>query len=112
MQVVAHFVSKTSIGGLAFQLFRTPLGGTSSSVRGFDGRNLKNSQTKSDFFLIGLSRAITLRNVELDFASGVWEVETELLVLIHCLAQIHVVVGLDAVVVVWMAVWLVQNTAK
>jgi hypothetical protein len=60
-------VSKKSIGGLAFQLFRTPFGATSSSGRDFDGRNLKNSQTKSDFFLIGLSRAITLRNAELDF---------------------------------------------
>ena len=60
-------VSKKSIGGLAFQLFRTPFGATSSSGRDFDGRNLKNSQTKSEFFLIGLSRAITLRNAELDF---------------------------------------------
>ena len=82
-------VSKRSIGGLALQLFRTPFGATSSSGRGFDGRNLKNSQTKSDFFLIGLSRAITLRNAEQDLnqtivASGVWEVETELLVLIRC----------------------------
>ena len=60
-------VSKNSIGGLAFQLFRTLFGATSSSGRDFDGRNLKNSQTKSEFFLIGLSRAITLRNAELDF---------------------------------------------
>ena len=43
-------VSKKSIGGLAFQLFRTPFGATSSSGRDFDGRNLKNSQTKSEFF--------------------------------------------------------------
>ena len=60
-------VSKKSIGGLAFQLFRTPFGATSSSGRDFDGRNLKNAQTKSDSFLIGLSRAITLKDVELDF---------------------------------------------
>ena len=60
-------VSKKSIGGLAFQLFRTPFEATSSSGRDFDGRNLKNSQTKSEFFLIGLSRVITLRNAELDF---------------------------------------------
>ena len=60
-------VSKKSIGGLAFQHFGTPFGATSSSGRNFDGRNLKNAQTKSDFFLIGLLRVITLKNAELDF---------------------------------------------
>ena len=60
-------VSKRLFGGLAFQHFRTPFGATSSSGRDFDGRSLKNNQTKSDFFLIGLSRAITLKNAELDF---------------------------------------------
>ena len=60
-------VSKNSIGGLAFQHFRTPFGATSSSKHDFDGRNLKNSQTKSEFSLIGMSRVIVLRNAELDF---------------------------------------------
>ena len=40
-------VSKDSIGELAFQLFRTLFGATSSSKRDFDGQNLKNAQTKS-----------------------------------------------------------------
>ena len=61
-------VSKKSIGGLAFQLFRTPFGATSSSGRDFDGRNLKSAQTKSSIVLIHvMSRAITLKNAELDF---------------------------------------------
>ena len=44
-------VSKKSIGELAFHLFRTLFEATSSSERNFDGRNLKNAQTKSDSFL-------------------------------------------------------------
>ena len=67
MHPVTTPVSKNSIGELAFQLFRTPFGATSSSGRDFDGRNLKNAQTKSEFSLIGMSRVITLRDAELDF---------------------------------------------
>ena len=65
-RLLISIVSNLSIGGLAFQLFRTPFGATSSSGRDFDGRNLKNAQTKSEFSLIGMSRVITLKNAELD----------------------------------------------
>ena len=59
-------VSKKSIGGLPLQLFRTPFGATSSSGRDLTVE-ISKTLRRNPSFLIGLSRAITLRNAELDF---------------------------------------------